>query len=1049
MVCPSCGATNDLDARYCKACGRALAVHIQERRRLATSVFCDLSGSTALAERVDAEVLLELMASYYEGARTALEHHGGLVEKFIGDAVVGLFGVPEAHEDDALRACRAALEIQSRVAEMNSELETAFDVVLAARIGVNTGEVIAGALGRRGMFMTNDAVVLGDAVNVAARLEQAARPGDVLIGEPTFRLVREVARVQRVEPIRARGKSAPLVAYRLLDLGAAGARAPRGRAPLAGRDHELAALEREFETVVTERSCRLASIVGEPGVGKSRLAAELIARVGTKARTAHGGCLSYGEGVTYWAIAQIVRELAGIRDDHSLASARARLDASLEGVDDGPSVASLVAQLVGIGSGSTTPEELAWGLRRFLAASADRPIVAVVDDIQWAEGVLLELIASLPRTLSDTPILVLCLARPELRERIPDWDVTIALEGLRDMELQELLAGLAVPEALRGRLASLAAGNPLFAEELVSMLADEGALDEIGLDRIELPDGLNPLLSARLDRLDESARAVLERAAIEGETFHRGAVVELSDGGARDGVPVQIAELVDRDFVRPAVESFAGEVAFRFKHILVREAAYRGTAKKLRAALHEQFAGWLERVAGDRRAEFEEILGYHLEQAYRFRCELGPPGEEERGLGEAAAGHLVVAARRAAALSDQEAVAGLLRRALALGVGDPRERIRLQFELGHALHQTLRAAEAEAVLTETHEQAARLREDDIAALALVQRMWNRTGEPTLDYDEAKVVAEHAIEVLTRAGDDRGLVLARRLRGIALARRGNTLASGAEFERALAHARASGDKEALRLALGSFANNYLSRGPTPAGEAIERCAQLLEFARGDRVLEATVKRPLALFNAMLARVDEAEALLSEAALVLDELSLRTSQVHRGVVAYARELNGDLAGAERELNTVFDYFRTLRHGRVDTRARIATTELARLCCDLRRWDEAAEFLAYGQHGEPGGDAHNTSGRLLAVRARLAAHEGLAEAVLLAEQAVARAEARVGELRDRADAFFALAEVKRLAGRSDEAQSAFVAAIELYELKGNRAAAAAASLRWAAGP
>jgi class 3 adenylate cyclase/predicted ATPase len=1047
MVCPSCGTTNDLDARFCKACGRGLAVPVQERRRLATSVFCDLSGSTALAERVDAEVLLELMASYYEGARMALERHGGLVEKFIGDAVVGLFGVPEAHEDDALRACRAALEIQTRVAELNSRLEQSLDVALAARIGVNTGEVIAGALGRRGMFATNDAVVLGDAVNVAARLEQAARPGDVLIGEPTFRFVRDVARVEAVAPVQARGKSGLVVAYRLLDLGAPGVRSRRGGAPLAGRDDELAALEREFEVVVTERSCRLACVVGEPGVGKSRLAAELIERVGARARTAHGGCLSYGEGITYWAIAQVVRELAGIRDDHSLVSARARLDASLEGVEDGPSVAAVVAQLLGIGSGSTTPEELAWALRRFLAARADGPIVAVIDDIQWAEGVMLELLASLPRTLSDTPILVLCLARPELRERAPDWAVTVALEGLGDRDLQELLAGLGAPEAVRGRLANLAAGNPLFAEELVSMLADEGALDASGLDRIELPDSLNPLLSARLDRLDESARAVLERAAIEGETFHRGAVVELSEDGSRDGVAVQLRALVDRDFVRPAIESFAGEAAFRFKHILVREVAYRGTAKKLRATLHEQFAGWLERVAGDRLAEFEEILGYHLEQAYRFRCELGPPGEEEWALGEAAAGHLVVAARRAAALSDLEAVAGLLRRALELGVRDPGQRVHLQFELGHALHQTRRVAEAEAVLKETHEQAARLGQDDVAALALVQRTWNRTGETTLDFDEAQTVAEHAIEVLTRTGDDRGLVLARRLRGIALAHRGHTLAAGAEFERALAHAHACGDKEARRLALGSFANAYLCGGPTPAEEAVERCAQLLELSRGDRVLEATVKRPLALLNAMLARAEEAEVLLDEAALVLDELSLRTSQVYRWVVAYARELDGDLAGAEREWRTMFDYFEALRRGRVDTRAMNAATELARFYCDLRRWDDAAEMLAYGGNVEQGDAAYSTSAPRLAVRARLAAHEGLAEAVPLARQAVAKAEARADDLRNRAETLLALAEVERSAGRLDEAQNAFVASIELYELKGNRAGATAASRRWTA--
>jgi class 3 adenylate cyclase len=1026
VVCASCTAENPEGARFCNSCGASLAAPAPERRKLATSVFCDLSGSTALAERIDAEALLALMGSYYEQARTALERHGGLVEKFIGDAVVGLFGVPEAHEDDALRACRAALEIQAHVTKLHAGI--------AVRIGVNTGEVITGALGRGGMFATSDAVVLGDAVNVAARLEQAAPRGEVLIGESTYRLVREVARVEAVAPIEAKGKSDPVAAYRLLGLDDPVA-AP-SRTPLVGRDHELAGLVREFEAVVAERSCRLVTVVGEPGVGKSRLAAELVERVGARARAVRGGCLAYGEGITYWALAQIVRDLAGVRDEHSLEEARDRLVASLAGSEDQAAVAAQLAQLLGIGSGVTTPEELAWAVRRFLAAAAWRePIVIVVDDIQWAERVLLDLLESLPRLLADAPVLVACLARPELRERAPEWDVTVSLEGLSAADVDGLLASVGVPESLRGRLAEVSAGNPLFAEELVGMLADQRALHEGGLEQVELPVSLNALLSARLDRLDEAERDVLERGAVEGEVFHRGAVVELSPDEARAGVPGRLEALAGRDFVRAAAEFVAGEVAFRFKHILVREAAYRATPKRLRAALHEQFAAWLERVARDRVAEIEEILGYHLEQAYRFRFELGPPGEQEHALGERASARLVSAARRAASLSDFEAVAALLQRALSLGLENPHDRARALFELGQALNQTHRPpAEVESILTEAHELAAGAGDDEIAALALVQRAWNRTGGANWDYEDAISVSDSAIDVLKRTGDEYGLALARRLRGNALRyRAGATDEVGAELERALAHAQASGDKEMTRLAIGTLVNAYFVGGATPAGAAIERCEQLLASVRGDRVLEATVKRPLALFYAMALRPAAASDAMDEAALVFDELNSRTAWVYRWVGAEARELAGDLEGAERELIGMFEYFRDLRPGEIDGRASGACDRLAHLYCDQGRWDEAAEVFAY----DP---------RARAVRARLAAHEGLPGALELAEQVAAAVETSPPSLSYRAAMQLVLAEVQLAIGLTGKADASLASALELLELKGNLAGAAAAERRFA---
>jgi class 3 adenylate cyclase len=606
QACASCGAENPDGHRFCWSCGAALTAPAVERRKLVTSVFCDLSGSTAMAEHADTEIVFELMRSYFDAARTALERHGGTVEKFIGDAVVGMFGVPEAHEDDALRACRAALAIQAQIRELNVELEGRFGRGITVRIGLNTGEVVAGDAARREMFASGDAVVLGDAVNIAARLEQAAQPREILIGEETYRLVRDAVTVEAVAPVAAKGKTDPLRAYRLLDVSAHGPLPRRAGTALVGRGNELTLLEAEFEQAVSQGCCRLVTIVGEAGVGKSRLALELLGRIGERARVARGGCLSYGEGITYWPVAQIVREFTGIRDDHTFDEARSR-------------VSPRIAQLLGLAEGAMTSDQAVAAVAELLGSEAARkPLVAVVDDIHWAEPALLDLLERLPQ-LVEAPVHLLCLSRPELRETRPDWPLTVSLEPLGGSDVDALLESLDAPTAARVRIAQTSAGNPLYVEELVAWAHEGGDLDA-------LPTSLNALLSARLDRLDAGARDALERGAVEGELFHHGTVVELTDEPARPGVPAELAGLTRQDLIRlTAATLAAGEIAYRFKHILVRDAAYRATTKKLRATLHERYADWLERRVGDRVGEYQEILGYHFEQAYLYRTELGPP----------------------------------------------------------------------------------------------------------------------------------------------------------------------------------------------------------------------------------------------------------------------------------------------------------------------------------------------------------------------------------------------------------------------------------------
>ena len=816
QICPACGGENPDGFFHCGFCTASLAAPVVERRKLVTLVFCDLSGSTAMGERVDAETARSLMMSYFQQMRAALERHGGTVEKFVGDAVLAVFGVPEAHEDDALRACRAALEMQARLTVLNEEFEARFGTRIALRIGVNTGEVVAGASSSRETFVT------GDPVNVAARLEQAAGQGEVLLGESTYRLVRDAVRAEPVEPLSAKGKSEPVPAFRLLGVEGFGP-VPR---PLgtrfAGRAEELSLLEQEFEAVLAKRRCRLVTVVGEPGVGKTRLTSEFVARVGARARVVRGRCLSYGEGITFWAICEIVRELAGIHDDHSPAEARALIEAHVEASEIRPIVAAKIAQLLGLADGAATGQETAWAIRHFLVAQAKtEPLVVVVDDLHWAEQTLLELLAALPAEIAGVSILLLCLTRPELLEDQAGWTVSVRLEPLGPSEVDALLESLIgdAPTAVRIRLAEASAGNPLFAEELVGMLLDDGVLHRFegatslqgDLDSLALPASLHALLGARLDGLDPEPRATIERAAIEGEVFHRSAILELSPAASRTAVPASLETLTGKDLIRPAAAAFVDEAAWRFKHILVRDTAYQATAKKLRASLHEQFADWLERTAGSRATEYEEILGYHLGQAYRYRGELGPLDDAAHILGDRAATHLAAAGRRAHARGDARAASRLFATAAELAAV-ARRRAEYALLHGSASREAMAFARARDVLTRVRTEAAEAGWPELEAGAEIElgmvSINTATQETTAQRREAGARALATFEAL---GNDRGTADAL----ILLAWDRWLLMHCAEteelFERALAPAVRSGDPRLVASVLVGLARATMCGG----------------------------------------------------------------------------------------------------------------------------------------------------------------------------------------------------------------------------------------------
>ncbi|MDP9331317.1 MAG: AAA family ATPase, partial [Actinomycetota bacterium] len=632
-VCATCGQENPDGFRFCGACGAELAAAAPKRevRKTVTVVFTDISGSTALGERLDPEALRKTMASYFDEIRRIIERHGGTIEKFIGDAAMAVFGIPVAEVDDALRAVRAVAEIRERLIRLGEERS----LTLSFRTGVNTGQVVAGE---------GETLATGDAVNVAARLEQAATPGEILIGAGTFALVRDAVSVEAVEPLALKGKREPVRAYRLLSVDpGASAIARHLDAPLVGRVREKKRLNADFEDVVSERACHLFTILGPAGVGKSRLVAEFLSNIGGDADVLRGRCLNYGDDITYWPLVE------------TLVSA---------GVESGDVIGD-------------SPAETQLAFRKLLEARAvERPQVVVFDDIQWAESVFLDLIEHVADWSRDAPILLLCLARRELLDVREGWGggkvnaTTILLEALSgedcELLLEHLAEGLDVSADLRRRVLSAAGGNPLFIEEMIAMVGEGD-----GDSEIVVPPTIQALLQARLDKLGAEERDLIGRGAVEGQVFHGGAVLELAPELERADVPRHLLSLIRKELIRPEAAQLPHEEAFRFRHLLIRDAAYDSLPKQTRSELHERFATWLQHQGG--LIELDEIVGYHLEQAYRNRAELDPSDARLDDLARRAADRLEHAAKGAVTRGDWSAATGMLERTAALlPLGNPR-----------------------------------------------------------------------------------------------------------------------------------------------------------------------------------------------------------------------------------------------------------------------------------------------------------------------------------------------------------------------------------------
>jgi class 3 adenylate cyclase/tetratricopeptide (TPR) repeat protein len=1041
-TCGECGEDVPPRFRFCGVCGTPIPEQTapqREVRKTVTVLFCDVVDSTRLGARLDPESLRQVMSRYFEVARAALQRHGGTVEKFIGDAVMGVFGVPTLHEDDALRAVRAATDMREAVERLNTDLRPEWGVELGLRMGVNTGNVIAGDPAH------GQTLVTGDAVNVAARLEQAAGRGEILIGSVTWNLVRDAVVAEPVGGLTVKGKDEPIDAYRLASVTPlVSGRARRVDTPMVGRVRERHLLDQAFERSVAEQRCHLFTVLGPAGVGKSRLVHEFLSDVRAEATVVRGRCLDYGEGITFWPIVEVVREAVGAGGSDSLEQLGDRLAELLRGDEHGEVVAQRLAALAGTDEVASRVDEVPWAVRRLLETMArHRPLVLVIDDLHWAEPTLLDLVEHVADWSREAPILLLCLARPELLDVRPGWAggklnaTSILLEPLSPVEsailVGNLLGRITDGEAVRARIADAAEGNPLFVEELVAMLVDDGVLVRDGeswrasadLAETPIPPTISALLAARLDRLAEQERSVIERASVVGKIFYRTAVAELSPSDRRPAVAPSLMALVRKELIRPDRSGFLGDDAFRFRHLLIRDAAYDAMPRRERAELHERLADWLEAAAGGSLAQFEEILGHHLEQAHRQRAELGETGDRLARLAHRAATHLAAAGRRAFGLADVPAATRLLERALQLA--PTQDRPAVAADLAQVLTDAGRLHEARDVLDGVEDADGA----DGSALTLARlELRVLTEQAGLGHLVAEVDA--VLSELEAAGARtdlvRGLHLLAQLHWL----QGLVVAAEGFTRRALDAARGLQDGRQVSHALAQLAF-YTLIGPTPVDEGIERSVTLLAQAGDDRRTRALVLRTLAGLHALRGDMDRSRELAAESTGILEDLGLRLVAAQGSVEFAMRELiAGDVLAAEAEARAGYQVLQAM--GETAYHSSCAAI-LAHSLSLQGLHHEAGRFAAVSeQTADPVDVISQFQWRV--ARARVLAGTGrTVEAVEMAEEAAARLTG-TDLIGLQGDAQYELALLMREDGRSKEALAAARAALVLLERKGSRA-------------
>jgi DNA-binding SARP family transcriptional activator len=976
-------------------------------RRLVSIVFADLVGSTGLAERLDPESMHDLLDRFTDRCSAVIERHGGSVEGFVGDAVVGVFGQTEVHEDDALRAVRAALEMRESGEQLSGELERERGVGIALKLGVESGEVFVSAGARRRSFAA------GDAFNVASRLEGEAAEGEILLGENLHELVRGSVIAEPLEPLALKGRDAPVRAWRLvaLEVDHPVRVAPPG-SRFVNRERELGELTAAFARAQAGAACHAVTVVGPPGIGKSRLTSELLDRLAGASTVAVGRCRSYGDTRGYGPLAEIVRALGGDEP-------RAWVEGSL---DEQP--AQLVLSAIGMSDEPAQAEETSWAVRKlFEQVASERPLVAVVDDVQWAEPSLLDLLEYLVVFASGHPILLVCLARPEFVEMRPGWAAPMstrtlfALDALPEEEARALVESAGAEELgtdTAARIVELAEGNPLFLEQLAAIGAEGGDAP--------LPSTIQAVLAARIARLEPAERSLLEHASVQGRSFETNALAELLGAPGPGAISTQLVSLVHKQLIRPD-RSAPGEDVFRFAHALVREAAYHGLPKQRRAELHEALARRPD-------AGSDELIGYHLGEAHRNLTDLGLAGPHARELAADAAERLAAAARTALMRGDAPAGARLLERAESLLEPGDAARDELLPALGAALFEAGRIDDAARVLDEAIAGGSN---PQLRARAQVEREIVRVdAEPDAGTERALEVAEAVRPLFERTGDDYGSCRAEFLRGEVAWNGGRVAEAEAAWRSAADAAGRAGDQRELFELVGWQAM-AAALGPTPVDEAIARCEELRERVRSSPLATASTLNPLALLHAMKGQFETSERLLDEASGMLEEIRGLGAGVSH-LEALARFLTGRPELVEERLRADVETLSAMSEGS----ALATTTALLAQCVYAQgRPEEAAELTFAAEHRASAEDTL-TQAVWRAVRANVLAHAGsCAEACVLAREAVVVLE-QTDLLSHRGDAMLALAEVLRTCERRDEAKRVTMDAIEQYERKGNTVAA-----------
>jgi DNA-binding SARP family transcriptional activator/class 3 adenylate cyclase/tetratricopeptide (TPR) repeat protein len=1002
-------------------------------------------AATKGGKQLDPESSEHLEASYVDRLRQILEDHGGTVQQLSSEGGTAVFGIPVLHENDAVRAVRAAAEVHEALEHASQSLTRDWNVQLAFSGGVQTGEVVA-ASGRGDRLS-----LVGATLTLARTLEQAAAAGEILLGAATYGLVRDAVRVERVAPLMPKAGE-PMAAWRLLAVKPrAAGRARRLDAPLVGRTRELALLAQAFEWSVAERACHLFTILGPAGVGKSRLITEFLQRVGEQATVLSGRCLDYGKGITYWPIAEVVRAATGATGAKSATKVQVQVAGLIEDTEQADTIAERVTGLIGLGSGAASAEEIAWAVRKLLESVARRhPLVLVLDDLHWAEPALLDLVEHVADWARDAPLLLCCVTRPELLDRRPTWgggkphatSITLEALGIDDCGrlLDNLLGAVKDSQAVRARIIQMAEGNPLFLEELVAMLIEDGVLQRTDGNWVvagdpatmRIPEGISALLGARIAQLPQEERAAIIQASVMGQVFYLGALTELASGTVGAELPTHLLRLARKDLIRPHRSDLPGQEAFRFRHLLIRDAAYEALTKRARADLHERFGAWLEATAGERLTEIQEVVGYHLECAYGCLAELGPVDQAGRQLSHRAARHLAAAGQRAWNRHDFPAAATLFGRAAALLPPTDPEGIRLLAKSGEALIDTEELQRAGPVVQEALDRATAIKDPIVTAHTRIAAHYFRAiaGGPSGWETAARRELKEAIALLEELDDTAGLARAWRL-VVHL----DVLDMGdARIPRQVLHyARRSGDPLLVRWARGATVwHSYW--GPTPVDRCIDLCLELLDDASGDPTGTADL---LGQYGGLLAMSGDPEAgirLYTRAETIRADLGASLLEAFRSADrGYLYLLAGRPAEAEAGLRRGYEHL-----GRIgDLNLLPAVGALLAQAIDRGGGpdDEIEQLARTFQDRAYARDSFAqiwSKSALAKVLARRGVHS---EAESLAREAV-RLAAACHSPNLHGDTLLDLAEVMRQAGDTADAATAVNDALRQYQGKGNLA-------------